>query len=338
MSLTRREFLRICSGSAVAAGFSQLLIPEVYKALAEAAAGNPSVLWLQGMSCAGCSVSLLNTVHPNIKEVLLEIITLEFHPNVMAASGDLAISVYENAIKKKAGQFFLIVEGAIPTKSGKYCEIGEKEGKGISMGEWVTKLGKAAKAIIAVGQCATYGGVPGAAGNYTGAVSVQEYLKKTVINIPGCPPHPDWMVGTIAHVLLFGMPELDRYGRPKVFFGKCIHDNCERRRDFDEGKFAKHFSDEGCLYELGCKGPLTYADCPTRAWNNHVNWCVRSGAGCRGCTEPGWPDKLSPLFARTPGVILPGVRTTADRIGKVLGILTAAGIAAHFIGWKSAKR
>lgn len=338
MALTRREFLRICSGSAAALGVSQLFIPEVYKALAEAAAGNPSVLWLQGMSCAGCSVSLLNTVHPNIKEVLLEIITLEFHTNVMAAAGDLAMSVYEEAIAKKKGQFFLIVEGAIPTKHDRYCEIGEYQGKVKTMADLTKRLGDAAKAVIAVGQCATYGGIPAAAGNYTGAVGVQDYLKKPVINIPGCPPHPDWMIGTIAHVLLFGMPELDRYGRPKVFFGKCIHDNCERRRDFDEGKFAKHFSEEGCLYELGCKGPLTYADCSTRAWNNHVNWCVRSGAGCRGCTEPGWPDKASPLFEKVSGVVLPGIRTTADTVGKVLGVAAAAGMAAHFIGWKAAKR
>ncbi|MEW6088998.1 MAG: hydrogenase small subunit [bacterium] len=300
MALTRREFLKMFSGLTITAGFSQALIPEIYRVMVEASETKPAVLWLDGMNCTGCSISLLNSVHPSIKEVLLEIISMGFHPNIMAASGDLALSVYEDAIKNKKGQYYLIVEGAIPAASGKYCGIGERDGKGIPAGEWVTRLADSAKSIIAVGQCASYGGIPAAAGNYTGAAGVQDYLKKPVINIPGCPPHPDWIVGTIVHILLYGMPELDRYGRPKMFFGKCIHDNCERRKDFDEHKFAKHFSEEGCLYELGCKGPVTYGDCPQRRWNNHVNWCVQSGAGCRGCTEPGWPDNVSPLFERVP--------------------------------------
>ena len=113
--------------------------------------------------------------------------------------------------------------------------------------------------------------------------------------------HPDWIVGTIASVLLKGLPsadDLDAVLRPKAFYGQLIHDNCPRRGYFDAGRFARHSGEPGCLYELGCKGPVTYADCPTRLWNGGVNWCVGSGAPCIGCVEPGFPDKLQPMLTK----------------------------------------
>jgi len=128
------------------------------------------------------------------------------------------------------------------------------------------------------------------------------------VNIPGCPPHPDWFAGTVASLILNGLPgadELDDNLRPHLFYGKLIHEYCPRRAYFDEGKFAKKFGDEGCLYELGCKGPITYADCPLRLWNNGTNWCVGAGAPCQGCTQPEFPDLVAPLYEKLVDVELP---------------------------------
>ncbi len=291
MALPRRKFLQLVGGSAAAAGLSNLWLPRVVQAILENP-GNPPVIWLQGQSCTGCSVSLLNTTYPDIAKVLTEIISLEFHPTVMASAGDHAIKILENALESQNGKFILVVEGSIPTEAtGAYCTVGEKEGKPITALDWTNKLGGAAKAILNVGTCSAFGGIPAGKPNPTGAKAVKDILPNaTMINIPGCPPHPDWIVGTIAHVLLYGLPELDDQLRPKVFFDGVIHENCERRSYFEQGQFAKDYSDEGCLFELGCKGPIAHCDVSIRGWNNGVNWCCRSGGPCIGCTEPTYPD------------------------------------------------
>jgi hydrogenase small subunit len=295
MALSRRDFLKLCGGSAAALGLSQTYVPEIAHALEKAAAGQPPVIWLAGSACTGCSVSLLNTVHPDIKDVLLKIISLRYHQTVMAASGDLALEAIERTYRDAPGKYLLLVEGGVATAAdGLYNTIGEdKNGKGITMLEWTRKLGEKAAATVSVGTCAAYGGIPAAPPNPTGVKPVTSVFKEAgiktpVINVPGCPPHPDWMVGTLAHVLLYGVPKMDALGRPLLFFGQLIHDNCPYRGYYDEGKFAKHWGDEGCRFELGCKGPETYADCWKRQWNNGVNWCVRN-AVCTGCVEPTYP-------------------------------------------------
>lgn len=295
MALSRRDFLKLCGGSAAALGISQTFVPEIARALEKAAAGQPPVIWLAGSACTGCSVSLLNTVHPDIKDVLLKIISLRYHQTVMAASGDMAIEAIEKTYRDAPGKYLLLVEGSVATaEDGLYNTIGEhKNGKGITMVEWTKKLGEKAAACVSIGTCAAFGGIPAAAPNPTGAkpvtaVLAESHIKTPVINVPGCPPHPDWMVGTLAHVLLYGVPKLDANGRPILFFGQTIHDNCPYRGYFDEGKFAKHWGEEGCKFELGCKGPETHADCWKRQWNNGVNWCVRN-AVCTGCVEPNYP-------------------------------------------------
>jgi len=272
------------------------------------------VVWLQCATCTGCLISILNTVSPTIKNVLIDPVipgkhvSLRFNATVMAGAGDLAMEAAEETARKEKGGYLLLVDGGIPTAgNGVYGSIGEKGHQPVSMVDRVVEFGKDALAVIAVGTCATFGGIPAAAPNPTGCVGVKELfesrgIKTPVINIAGCPPHPDWFVGTVASVLLFGLPtaeQLDDFGRPLAFYGKLIHENCQRRAYFDEGKFAKKHSDPGCLYELGCKGPVTYADCPTRLWNTGVNWCVGSGGGCHGCVQPEFPDLLSPLYVKT---------------------------------------
>ena len=306
MPITRRQFLKVFAGTGVAVSVSGSVIPELVLALEKAVAGNPPVLWIQGAMCTGCSTSLLNTVHPSIAEVLLNIISLKFHGTVMAASGDKAFDYLWESASKNYGKYFLVVEGAVETvNQGKCCLTGEKEGKEVPFTELTKYLGKGAAAVVAVGQCATFGGIPAARPNPTSALGVGNFLKdndiKTpVINVPGCPAHPDWIVGTVAHALMFGVPELDSDGRPKLFYGTLVHDNCPYRSYYEEKKFARSFGEIGCRVELGCKGPETYSDCWKRGWNNNVNWCVQN-AICIGCTQPGFPDNFSPFYVKTTG-------------------------------------
>ena len=264
-------------------------------------------IWLQGAGCSGCSVSVLNSASPSIKNVLIDEVipgkhvNLRFHPTVMAASGQIAIEVIENAPQEKGG-YILIVEGAIPTAQG-YGSVGEA-----SIASQVERLGRDALAVIALGTCASFGGIPAANPNPSQCVSVSQLLRTCgintpVINIPGCPPHPDWFVNTVASILVQGLPkpeEFDEFGRPKAFYGQLIHEHCQRRSYYDEQKFAKKIGDPGCLYELGCKGPVTYADCPLRQWNSGTNWCIKAGSPCIGCCEPGFPDLVSPFYEKMP--------------------------------------
>jgi hydrogenase small subunit len=280
------------------------------------------VVYLQTAACSGCAVSLLNSASPTIKNVLIDQIApgvhinLRFHPVVMAAAGDMAVQVLEGTAAEKKGEYVLVVDGAVPTAmDGVYGAVGERGGKPVTMQQRVTELARDALAVIALGTCASFGGIPAAPPNPTGCKAVREVLKvagidKPLINIPGCPPHPDWFVGTVAGVILNGLPkpeDLDDYLRPKAFYGKLIHENCPRRASFDEGKFAKKFGDEGCLYELGCKGPITYADCPLRKWNSGTNWVIGAGAPCNGCTQPEFPDQTAPFYEKLVDVELPVV-------------------------------
>jgi len=252
-------------------------------------------------------------VSPSIKNLLIDPVipgkhvNLRFHATIMAGQGEPALRVVKETAVQKAEEYLLLVEGAIPTADdGLYCTIGELEGEELTVREAVSELARSALAVISVGTCASFGGIPSGSPNPSEAKSVREVLEeegisKPLINLPGCPPHPDWLVGTIAMVLLNGLPspdDLDAALRPKAFYGKLIHDNCPRRAYFDSGQFARHTGEPGCLYELGCKGPVTYADCPLRLWNNGVNWCVGAGSPCIGCVEPGFPDKLQPMFKK----------------------------------------
>lgn len=281
------------------------------------------VIWLQGATCTGCSVSVLNSVSPAIKNVLVDEVipgkhvNLRFQATVMASSGETAINALEETWKANKGSYVLVVEGAIPTRAnGAYGSIGEdEEGNPVSIPTRVEELGHDALAVIALGTCASWGGIPAAEPNPSQCVSVMQLFKSKgvntpLINIPGCPPHPDWFIGTVASLLLMGLPkegELDELHRPRAFYGQLIHENCPRRAYYDEKKFAKKLSDPGCLYELGCKGPVTHADCATRMWNGGVNWCVACGGLCIGCAAPGFPDLVSPIYEKTPDVTLPNI-------------------------------
>jgi hydrogenase small subunit len=299
--VSRRSFLKAVTGTAAGIGISQVFNPALVKAMTKALETHP-VLWVQGQGCTGCSVSLLNSVDPSIADVLLKVISLQFHPTVMASEGETALANLYKIAQAYQGKFSLVVEGAIPVAAdGKYCIVGELDHKEITMVDMVKDLGAKAGSVLAVGTCAAFGGIPAAQGNVTGATGVMDFfkmvgIKTPTVNIPGCPPHPDWIVGSIAHLLTKGIPELDGDGRPVVFFGENIHDNCPHLDEYDAGEMSEKLSDaKGCRMDLGCKGPDTYADCYQRKWNSGMNWCV-DNAVCIGCVEPGFPDGSSPFY------------------------------------------
>jgi len=294
--LTRREFITLSAKMTALMGLSQSLIPDMANALNDMVQDNIPVLWLQGQSCSGCSVSLLNTENPDPAELLTRYISLLFHSTLSFATGHLSMEVLNKSIEQK--NYYLVIEGSIPEKLPEACVIGEE-----LITEQVLRASRDANAIIAVGTCAAYGGIPAAEGNPTGAVGVPEFLKhnsisKPTIILPGCPVHPEWIVGTLAHVIKFGIPPIDSQGRPKSIYSRLIHDQCPRFADYEREKFAKHFSDTGCLFKLGCLGPNTHADCTVRHWHSGVNSCINAGAPCIGCASEAFPGKKAFPFYR----------------------------------------
>jgi NiFe hydrogenase small subunit HydA len=313
----------------VVLGLPGSFAPKIASAI-EKASKRPSVVWLHFAMDTGCTESVIKSTYPSAAELVLDILSVDYHETIMVAAGEQSEEILQKSISE--GGYICIVEGGIPTKPG-YGRIGRKD-----MMDIMKEVGEKAAAIIAIGQCATYGGIPAASPNPAGIKGVGEFLGKQVVNLPGCPVNPDWLVATVVHNLLFGkLPELDQHGRPKFIYGTKIHDNCPRRAHFDMGIFVEEFGskeawEERCLYKMGCKGPNTYANCPHIRWNDKISWCVQTGYGCTGCTEPGWPDAFSPFRAALPGVVIPafkGVENTADNIGATLAVATAAGIGVH---------
>lgn len=334
MGLSRRKFLQLVVGGTAYFGLSESWLKPLAHAVSQAPSNLP-VVWLQGATCAGCSESLLNTHGPDVVQLVTKIISLQFHQTVMAGQGDLCVQLLDKIIANQKGKFILAVEGAVPTgANGEYCTIGRRNGKHITMLEWTKKLGEAALAVVSIGTCSSFGGIPAAEPNPTGAKPVSEVLPNAkIINLPGCPARPQHIVGTIAHVRLFGIPELDGKKRPKMYYKYLIHENCEKRAYFDKGEFAKDFGEDKCLYELGCKGPVTHNSCSVNQWNSGINWPIRAGAPCLGCSEDTWAGtKGNAVYAKlpldkVPGI--PGINVAADKLGKGLAVATAVGVAAH---------
>ena len=354
--LSRRDFLKVCGATATILGLSQSYVPQIAQALEDATA-KPAVLWLQGQNCTGCTISTINSTHPNAAQIVLDILSIRYHPNIMASSGDMAIKVIEDTMSELKGKYVLVWEGAIPDKEdGLFAAFGEKDGKPMLCKDWITNAGDNAAVIIALGTCASFGGIPRANQAVTGAKGVVydgtkkggAYAGSTpVVNVPGCPPNPDWLLGTVVYYLLNKKaPEVDNYGRPKMFYGQLVHDNCERRAAFEAGLYVEKWGDAAaiapadggtatqnyCLVKKGCKGPVTFSDCPIRRWNNKQSWNVAAHGICIGCTQPEFYAGLSPLYEKVPDLNLFGIQTTADNVAKILGVAVAVGLGAHLVG------
>jgi hydrogenase small subunit len=323
--VSRRDFLQFCAATASALGLPTTLAPRIAAALGQAR--RPSVIWLPFQECTGCTESITRAHGATIESLIFETISLDYQHTLQAAAGGAAEQARETAMKENWGQYLLIVDGSIPTGNPGFSTIAGRDN--LSM---LKEAAAGAAAIVALGSCAAFGGIPGARPNPTGAVPVSEVVKdKPIINVPGCPPIPVVITGVLAQYLTFGkVPELDSLRRPKVFYGQTIHDRCYRRPFYERGQFADSFDDEGarlgwCLYKVGCKGPTTYNACATVKWNAGTSFPIEAGHGCIGCSQPGFWDQAGfyqPLStgnwgnARTVG--------TAIGVGAALGIASAA--------------
>ena len=340
--VSRRDFLRLCSVliATAPAGMALTKAGSVAEVAAKVGkARRPSVIWLHFQDCTGCTETLLRTSAPDAAHLILDVISLDYHETLMAASGEQAEAALRQAMTDNAGKYVLVVEGAIPTRDdGVYMELGGRPAVQV-----VKDAAAKAAAVIAIGSCASWGGIPSSDPNPTGAVGVDTVVSgKAIVNLPGCPPNPyNLLAVVLEYVTMNRLPELDDLRRPTFAYERVIHENCPRRAHFDAGRYAHAFGDEGhrqgwCLYKLGCKGPVTHAACSTRHFNEIPGvWPIGIGAPCLGCTEKNvvWriptsetvpihlatpPDTYPPIYSGT-GQIKTGAAVLAGAIAGAVG-------------------
>jgi hydrogenase small subunit len=296
MKISRRKFLQWTAASAAALGLSKFDLERLDNVVLAAGTKAP-VIWLQGAACSGCSISLLNSIKETaIDDFLLNKVDMRYHHNLMTAAGDLAISSIDETAYDHNGEFILVIEGGVPTAdNGVYCVLTERDGQPWTMLDAVNELGSKAKYVINVGTCAAFGGVPAAGPNPTGIKRIDEEIlngktRNPIINLPGCPTHPNTIMKTLIDLLLNGIPKLDGENRPEMVYKDKVHNNCPYKSKDN----ALQLGDKGCYSSLGCMGQKTPYNCPQRKWNNEVNWCVEAGHGCIGCAEKSFPK--SPFY------------------------------------------
>jgi len=329
--ISRRELLLFSAGVAGTFGLPASAASQIAAALTRAK--KPTLVWLEFQDCCGNTESFLRSSAPSVGEVVLDLLSVDYHETIMAAAGFQAEDALKGVMKDSAGQFIAVVEGSIPTGAdGAYCTIGGRSALEIAR----DVCGKAA-ATIAVGTCATYGGLPAASPNPTGALGVADAVPgvKNLINLSACPINAANLGALLTYYLTYKRwPPLDGFRRPLFAYGKSIHDNCERRAHFDAGQYVEMWGDDAhrsgaCLYKMGCKGPVTYQNCPTVRWNDGTNWPIGCGHPCIGCAEPDFWDRMTPFYRHLPNV--PGFNAGAgiDTVGAVLTVGAAAAFAGH---------
>ncbi len=326
----RRAFLKFCAGVTATLALPAKFAPRVASALAKVT--RPVVVWLEFQDCAGDTEAFVRSRNPTAADLVLGLISLDYHETLMAPAGEAAERARDAAVAQ--GGHVLIVEGSIPTGIRGACTIGGRAADDI-----LTTCARGAAGIINVGTCSAFGGIPNAHPNPTGAAKVEDVVSGVpVVNLSGCPVNADNLTATVVHYLTFGeFPATDDFGRPLFAYGERIHDTCPRRGHFDAGQFAVEWGDEGhrsgwCLYRLGCKGPETFHNCPSVRYNEATSWPVAAGHGCVGCSEPHFWDTMTPFYDRLPHVGTAGFEFTADRLGLTIVAATAAGFAAHGVG------
>lgn len=328
--ISRRAFLRLCAQSLAGLSLSQQLLPLAKAWSAAVPVAKPPVIWLELGSCTGESVSLENAVNPDLYHLLTSLLDIRYHGLLAPHQGQAAWHTLEETARNAAGQFWLIVEGSVMTGSqGRYNEFWPTPTQSITGLALVRQLAPLARYRIAVGDCACFGGPAAARPNPGEAKGLWEVISQPVINVAGCPSHPDWMTGTFSHLAWYGPPPLDAYQRPLLFFGNTIHNLCQRRQQYEDGIFAKTPGDAGCLFKVGCKGPVTHADCPLRQWNQGTNWPVRAGAPCIGCASPDFPDGTMPFFQPLTARQVPGTPWPVKKLALYVGGAAAGGIVLH---------
>ena len=341
-NVSRRRFLEFC-GKLMVVAPAGLALTNFLSAEAVARevgdAERVSVIWLHFQDCTGCSETLLRTSTPDIAELILHLVSLDYHETLMAASGYQAEAALRSAMDRNQGKYVCVVEGSIPRKhQGAYMKLAGKPAIDV-----LREVADTAAAVVAIGSCASWGGIPSTAPNPTGAVGVKAILDEhkittPVVNLPGCPPNPYNLLATVLQYASgAGLPALDEQGRPKFAYGRLIHEHCPRRAHYDAGRFAQQFGDFGhrngwCLYKLGCKGPVTHAACSTRHFNEVPDvWPIGIGAPCVGCTEEAVAFKV-PIFERAhvqdaaPPAFYPSVEETGGEIDPLATALAGLGL------------
>ncbi len=299
--LSRRSFLKYCTFAATALGLGPGELLTLMRALADPSA--PSVIWLHGSSCTGCSVSLLNRISDKagepatITNVLTDSINLVYHQTLMALAGEGAGAALQEVYEK--GNYILVLEGGVPMAfDGHCCIVYSFNGKEVTYKDAVIKHAAHASHIVCAGTCSSFGGIPHSGQNPTQVISSSELLGQATVNISGCPANPDWVVWAIVQILLGNPIDLDADSRPTALYNTdvnggpadpLIHDKCPRNGNVEATSFAS--ANEKCLVQLGCRGPDTKARCDS-CWNGiagQANWCIGVNAPCHGCTEKTFP-------------------------------------------------
>jgi len=325
--VSRRTFLQFSAAMAAALALPASFAPRI--AAAVATAPRMPVIWLRGQDCAGETEAFLRSSDPSTSQLLIDLLSIEYHQTLMAPSGTSAEAARIATMEKYPDGYFAVVEGGIPTADGgTSCLIG-----GRPFADVVREVCGGALVTIAVGGCAVDGGIAGASGGPTGSVGVSRVASDAkIVNLPGCPVNVENLTATIVHYLTFKeLPVTDSAGRPLFAYGNLVHNQCERRAHFEFGEYVTTWGDEAaqkgwCLYKMGCKGPEAYANCPTVKFSEGLSWPVKAGTGCIGCTMPGFWDAMSPFYRRLqspiPFGLAPGIN--ADQVG----IALVGGIAA----------
>jgi len=296
------------------------------------------VFWIAGMSCDGCSIAATAGTNPSVEDLLLGRIpnlpkVVLHHPVLNPGSGTELMRPMHAAVNGELGAPYVVcLEGSVPddqafpTADGYFSAMGaggfdpsSDTDQPNRVTDWLWKLAPGAAAFVAVGTCATWGGIPAAAGNITGSMSLMDYLGKDyrsalgvpVVNIPGCSPVGDNITDTVQAVLLFlqgigQLPAFDDLGRPAWLFTETVHRHCPKAGYYEEGVFAEEPGDNQCLVEIGCWGPVVQCNIVERGAINHMGGCMVAGAACIGCTMPGFPDKYSPFYKAPPGSAVSG--------------------------------
>ncbi|HJF64820.1 MAG TPA: hydrogenase small subunit [Slackia equolifaciens] len=353
--VSRRSFMKLCGTIAVMAGLGEAAAPRVAHALEESVIGASQgdlypVIWIEGASCTGCTEAFAQIDAPDAATVVLELISLNYSETLSAAAGHSMEEAKAQTIE--AGNYILVYEGAVLKGwDGNALRVADKPGY-----EHLTEAAANATAVVALGSCAVNGGWMAAHPNPSNAMGVQQFLQEEgistpVINIPGCPPNPEWLCAVlIEYLLLNRLPELNAENKPTQIFGQTIHDNCQRRGHFENGEFVYQFGSPEeakgyCLYPLGCRGPQTKANCGIVRYNHRRSWCVEAGAPCIGCCEanpmnPGqnWVEVNTPFFKRHRDLRVGDFLIQPEIVAPIVTGVVAVALVIHGFGMKAAGR
>lgn len=294
MAISRREFLDNCAKLSALIFGSCAFTNEIAEGFTRmSAAKRPQLIFIQSQCCTGCSISTTYGNEEDFISFISSLVKLQVHPNLSFSQGDDYIRTIEEV--SSSGHFYLVCEGSVPAGMKEACIFND-----MPMYDYLHTLMNKATAIVASGTCACYGGIPASNQNVTGAIPIDKYMNltgvhKPLIKIPGCPINADRLLGTVAYIIATGKIPALRDGVPKKYYPDLIHNQCGRYQAFNQDHYTKNFDREkyNCLLKNGCRGPVTYSDCPTRRWNGKVSVCIESNTPCIGCINKEFPFKSS---------------------------------------------